>query len=194
MSDKDHEQKAKLLQLMRDAVQKDNELRATYQIGDKFRFIREKLINLVTKVEESIKELEVAEETKKDVVAEDEAIVYIYLFNAQGLVFKSWQKLVTPSVFYEHSVNRPIYTDKNQVEAFIRSKTSKALHAFLTIIVKKQDILPVPAGLEAPKDAIGGALVKVREGSLRFERLVSFTHVEKEYRVTAAGEIILKTT
>lgn len=193
MSNKTDEQKDKILQLIRSAVEKDNELRASYQIGDKFRFIREKLAALTTRVEEGLQELEAVEEKKSDVVAEDEQVVYVYLFNAHGLSFKSWQKFLTPGVFYEHSVNRPIYTDKNLIEAFIRSKPSKALHGILTVIIKKQDILAVPADSEVPKDAIGGELIKIKEGSLKFDRMVSFIHVEKEYIVSSNGEIILKT-
>ncbi len=54
------------------------------------------------------------------------------------------------------------------MEANIRGKQNKAQHGFITIVIKKADILPVPAGTEPAKDVIGNPVYKVKEGSLRF--------------------------
>ena len=93
-------------------------------------------------------------------------------------------------MFYEYSVNRPIYTDKAAVENYIRSKPNRIQNAFATIAIKKIDLLPSP---EVVKDSLGNTLVKVREGSLKFEKLFSFTHNNQEYVLTATGEIVKKT-
>src|SRR3990167_9684781 len=103
-------------------------------------------------------------------------LVYVYLFNAHGLNFSSWQKMLSPSVFYEYSVNRPIYGEKAHVEAVIRNKTNKAQHGYLTIAVKKELI-----SSESSKDALGNPLIKVKEGGLKIERLICFFHHNHEY-------------
>ena len=53
MSNESQIEKEKLLALIKLALQKDIELRASYHIQDKFRFIRDRLTALVNRVEES---------------------------------------------------------------------------------------------------------------------------------------------
>lgn len=187
MSNKHNEQKEKLRELMQAMLAEDKALREKHQIGEKFRFIRDRLNALATRVEEGLGLLDKEEIEVTDVILEDDAVVYVYLYNAQGLVLKTWQKMLNPAVFYEYSVNRPIYTDKAQIDAFIRSRPNKVQHGYLAIAIKKQDILPAEEG-ESFKDAIGHPLIKVREGSLRFERLIAFAQNGHEYTVKENGE------
>lgn len=181
------EQQEQLLSLVKAAVEKDKALRESHQIGDRFRFVRDRLQALEAQVEEQLAYLRKADEKVVSEQADDETVVYVYLFNAQGIILQTWHKMLTPSVFYEHSVNRPIYADKSQIEAYIRSKANKTQHAYLALHLRKTDILP---GIV--KDAIGGELIKVREGSLKFERLVSFNFSGQDYVLNAAGELIKK--
>lgn len=182
------EREKKLLQLVQDAIAQDVKLREKYKVGDKFRFIRDRLQALSTRLEEQVKaaELEVKKAEKK---AADEVLVYVYLYNSQGVLFPTWQKMVAAAVLYEYSVNRPVYTDKTMIEAYIRSKSNKAQHAYLAVAVKPTDILNTPT--EA-KDAIGNPLIKVREGSLLINKLVLFTHNGHEYVLSDTGVLIKK--
>ncbi len=170
----------KILQLVQSAIQQDQELREKYKIGDKFRFIRDRLIALQSRIEEQINAMQKETEKKTDLITEDEVMVYVHLFNAQGLVFQTWQKMISPSVFYEYSVNRPVYAEKSLVESFIRSRPNKVQHGFIGVIIKKQDILSIPDA-EMTKDAVGNPLIKIREGSLLFNRFSSFVHNGHEY-------------
>lgn len=180
----------KLLQLMHEAVQRDAELRGQFNVGDKFRFIRDRLVALVARIEENLATLQQETEKKKDTLAEDEALIFVHLFNAHGLTVQSWQKMVHPSVFYEYSVNRPIYSEKMHIESFIRGKPNKVQHAFITIAVKKHDIMSAVA--EAMKDPIGHPLIKVKEGSLKPNRLLLFTHNDLDYVVNENGMLVKK--
>lgn len=177
----------KLLELVRNLVQFDGELRAKYNIGDKFRFIRDRLNALLVYTEEHVVEIKKKTERKKSLLDENETLVYVHLFNAQGIVLQSWHKMVVPSVFYDHSINRPIYHDKESIDAVIRSKPNKVQHAYLTIAVDKKNILPLNEQL---KDSIGGQLIKVKDGSLKFERLISFSHNGNNYVVNENGELV----
>ena len=185
---KEIEQKEKLLELVRDAVAHDKNLREEFLIGDRFRFIRDRLEALLARVEENLTALRKQEEERKDEISENEMMVYVYLYNAQGLVFQSWQKMLNPSVFYEHSVNRPIYSDKSHIEAYIRSRPSKAQHGYITVVVNKADA-PLT---ETAKDVIGNPLIKVKEGSLNLTRLISFTHNGNDYVLDEDGTLITK--
>lgn len=187
MPDKNKEQREKLLQLMHEMLRRDKELREKHRIGEKFRFVRDRLNALAARIEEGLDILEKESEKAVDRLLEDDVVVYIYLYNAQGLVLKTWQKMLNPAVFYEYSVNRPIYTNKTHADAFIRSKTNKVQHGYLAVAIKKQDILS-GEGADLFRDTIGNLLVKVREGSLKLERLVSFTHNGHEYVVKEDGE------
>jgi len=190
-NDNHYEQKQKLLQLVKEAVRQDGELRATHQVGDKFRFIRDRLNALSTHLEEHLSELTKKKEKKQDILSENEMLVYVYLFNAQGIVLQTWQKMLNPSVFYDHSVNRPIYIDKAHIEAFIRSKTNRVQHGYLTIAMSKEAVIKSSAS-ELLKDALGHQLIKIKEGSLQFKRLIEFTHNGHTYFVGEAGTLTKK--
>lgn len=170
--------KEQLLEIVRKAAQKDEELRLAYQVKDKFRFIRDRIHSLIARVEENLATLNVITDKKQRMLAADESLVYIYLFNAQGMNLQTWQKMLHPSVFYEHSVNRPIYGEKSFIDAIIRSKANKQQHAYITIAVKKNDILEQT---EIAKDLIGNPLIRVREGALHADRMMGFTHNNTEY-------------
>lgn len=185
-----HEQKEELLKLVSAVVQQEAELRAKYQVGEKFRFIRDRLNALLSHLEENLKELQKKHEQKQDTITENELLVYVYIYNAQGVVLQTWQKMITPAAFYEHSVNRPIYTDKMHIEAFIRSKANKIQHAYLTIAIPKETV--AKASAELLKDTLGHPLIKIKEGSLQFNRMIAFSHNGHEYTVGAAGALIKK--
>lgn len=188
--DSEKEQKQKLVSLVREAVEHDKLLRDKYKIGDKFRFIRDRLHALLERLEKHIHNME---DDRKDLQAllTDEVIVYVYLYNVHGLTFKTWQNMMLEKNFYEYSVNRPIYTEKSHIEALLRSKSNKAQHGYLTVAVKQRDILPAPNKAQQ-KDINDNPVVKVREGSLQITKLLCFIHNNHEYILDAEGKIIKK--
>jgi Dot/Icm secretion system protein (dot_icm_IcmQ) len=188
MSDK--EMKEKIQKLVLDSIEADKKLRDQYQVGDKFRFIRDRLMALQARVEEELQSAIEAKSKKLEKIEEGEVLVYVHIYNAQGIVFSTWQKMLSPSVFYEYSVNRPIYTNKADIEAFIRSRPNKVQHGFITIAVQAANILP--AAPDAAKDTIGSPLIKIKEGCLLFNKMISFTHQNIEYVVDETGQVIKK--
>jgi intracellular multiplication protein IcmQ len=191
MADDNKDSAEKLRSIIREIIHEEQALRDKYQIGDKFRFIREKLAALQVKIQSELQEIELKTETNVSELAADEMLVYVYLFNTQGLSLPTWQKLLLPSVFYEYSVNRPIYQDKNQIESFIRSRTNKVQHAYLTVAIKKEALLTMPVGVAA-QDAIGNPLCKIKEGALKFERLLGFRHDDQDYVIKEDGRMVKK--
>jgi len=184
----ERERHNKVIQLVRDAIQNDAQLREKYQVGDKFRFVRDRLNNLLSHLESHPMMNVKTEETSAASEVNDDVLVYVYLYNAQGAVLRSWSSMLTPKVFYEHSVNRPIYLDKSHIENVLRSKASRQQHAYLTISIKRDDILST----SHLTDALGNPVVKVREGKLDFKKLVNFTHNEQDYVLDAGGDLVKK--
>lgn len=184
------EQKTQLHQLVtlvNNIVAQDTALRAQYQIGDKFRFIRDHLQTLVTTLENQRQALEPVQKNTST-TGVTHIPVYIYLYNTKGLILKSWQDMLMPKLFYEYSVNRPVYAEKRFIEEFLRSRNNLAQHAYLTAFIDPNDILSA----EESKDLIGNPLIKVREGSLHSSNFVVFTHNEQDYVLDARGNLIKK--
>lgn len=181
-------QKHKLIETIRETLKADNELREKYQIGDKFRFVRDRLTKLLEQLENSLP-ISDRENSRGGVLSEEDTLVYVYLYNAQGVQFKTWQNLMNPKVFYEYSVNRPVYEKKDYIESLLRSKTNKVQHAYLTIAVNKDKIL---ASTSETKDAVGNPVIKVKEGSLRYENVVSFSHNGQDYVLNEDGMLVKK--
>lgn len=191
MPTSDEKEQDKLIQLIRQAMERDEALREKYEIGDKFRFIREQLKDMLAQLESELKVLQPEEKKAKGQLAEGEVPVYVYLYNAQGLVLRSWVNMLTPKVFYEYSVNRPIYTNRIHIEELLRLKSNKAQHAYLTIAVKPSEILQ-PAEGSIQKDSNDNPVVKVKEGSLHFSKLIAFTHNGQDYLLNDDNEFVKK--
>lgn len=180
-------QDQKIVEILRQACQSDAELRTKYQIGEKFRFIRDRLHQLLNEYEKKLEVVEIEEKKSIRIVQNDETSVYVHLFNANGLMANNWLNMLTPAVFYEYSVNRPIYLEKKFIDALIRSKAKKIQHAYLEIIVKKSDIVQSDETLF--KDVLGQPVIKVKEGSLSYQNVVVFVHNDQAYLLSREGLI-----
>jgi hypothetical protein len=191
--DQDNKQQhIKLIEIVRQTIERDEELRTKYDVQTKFRFVRDRLHALLANLESQL-EIKVAEEKAEAgvQVGSDEVVVYVHLFNAHGATLSSWRNMLIPKVFYEYSVNRPVYSDKSQIESVVNSKANKAQHGYIAVAVKMEDVLkPIQATLQ--KDSYGNDLLKVKEGSLHFSRLILFMHNGIGYSVSEKGELIKK--
>ena len=191
--DNEEKQLAKLIGIIQEAVQRDQQLRQTYAIGEKFLFIRARLQSLLEEIERASQETQEkkARLLPQVLVEEDEILVYIHLYNAQGLMLRTWESMITPRAFFDFSVNRPIYKEQAHIEAFIYSKANKAQHGFLTVAMKRDRVLQTHSE-DALKDVVGNPLIKIKEGSLKREKLLTFTHNKIVYQLTEAGNLVIK--
>jgi Dot/Icm secretion system protein (dot_icm_IcmQ) len=189
MSNDEKEQEKKLVELIREVVARDVALREKYQIGDKFRFVRDRLDSLMQQLETHVENVRVEEKKTITVKNDDEIFAYVYLYNSQGATLSTWTNMLTPKLFYEYSVNRPIYLDKYHIESLIKSKANRVQHSYLTVAIKQQDLINSE---KESKDALGNAVLKVREGSLKFERFIAMTHNDQDYSLTEQGILVKK--
>lgn len=189
MSDDIKTSKQALLDVADAAVAQEALLRERYGIGEKFRFIRDRLQTLQSNLKQELAAIkETAGGAIENVLTDNEVVVYVYLFNAQGASVPTWKKMVHPSVLYEYSVNRPIYEAETAIQTVIRDKANRQQHAYLAIAVQKAHILTMAD--DAPKDAYGQPLIRVKEGALQIERVIFLKHNGNEYRLNEAGELV----
>ncbi|MBV8803002.1 MAG: type IVB secretion system protein IcmQ [Gammaproteobacteria bacterium] len=188
----DKQQQEKLIEIIRQTLARDDALREKYDVKNKFRFVHDRLLALLAHLEKDLQVIVIEKEKQKvPILSADEQIVYVYLFNAHGHILRTWQNMLIPKVFYEYSVNRPIYGEKDHVENVVRAKANRTQHGYLVIAVNKMDIFKYE-GSSSPKDVYGNIIFKVKEGSLAFNRLISFVHNGIEYSVSEQGELFKK--
>lgn len=186
--DNEQEQLLKLIEIVQTAIQQDEQLRQKYQVGEKFRFIRDRLqLLLQSFTVGSVTQETTIQQTVEIEVKDDEFLAYVHLYNTQGTVVRSWKNIIHPKAFFDYSVNRPIYNEKKHIEAFVCAKINKAQHGYLTVVVKKERVTSQDGSL---KDAMGNPLIKVKEGSLVYEKMLSFTHIDCEYVIGEGGELV----
>ncbi len=186
----DNDRQNQLINIVKEALGRDKELRDKYQIGEKFRFVQERLQKLLEHLEKNLAEANLKKEDKtKSATNSQDLLVYVYLFNAHGLDVRSWLRMLIAKRFYEYSVNRPIYLEEAHVESFVKHKANKVQHGYLVVAVNKSDLIQS----DTAKDSLGQPLVKIKEGALHFEKLISFVHNGQSYLVNEDGEMIKKT-
>jgi hypothetical protein len=187
------EDNEKLLHELKNLLGKETKLRAKCELGGRFKVVHVQLQSLLKRFEIKIREMQQVSpqiSESKDIPMEDEQLVYVYLFNAQGEVLKSWENLLLPDSLIEHSVNRPIYIDKEQIETILRTKTKKMQHAYLEIIIKKKDILATTRHNSGLHDQFGFKLLRLKQGALKVEKIRKFVHNDQIYHLSKNNKLI----
>ena len=81
--------------IVQEAVDVEDVLRRQYEVGARFNIIHHQLANLKESVVRAMhpnnNKTPIIEQRFANQVAEDERLVYVYLFNARGGVLKTWQ-------------------------------------------------------------------------------------------------------
>ena len=171
-----------LVKLAKEAMAADESLREQHNIGEKFRFVKDRLADIAEELDEHFEDFFEEDMMETDVaLSDDETMVFVHLFNAQGMLLESWSKMLTPRLFYEYSINRPIFENKDAADAYIRSKANKNQHAYLAVVVKKASVRLL--------DETTDGVIKVAEGALDVTRLKMFVHDGKEYILNDEGEL-----
>ena len=178
-----------LIHLIGSVIKQDDLLRQKYQVENRFVFVRNQLQSLLAELQNNLLggSVVVKKDEQVDEVNVKYSVVYVYLYNAQGLQLKSWLAFLTAKALYEHSVNRPIFTDKNAIKSMLKSKPNPAQHAYLVISTAEQNIIEISneSGSET-------SLVRVKEGAFSIEKIVSFVHNEIEYLLDSQGKLVKK--
>ena len=180
-----------IIELVRQAIADDKQRRQQFKVGDKYSFISENLNSILRNLEANLDVSEQAEAVQLPPwhreLADNERVVYIYLYNAQGKNPKVWQQLLSRKSMNEYSFSRPIYTKREHVEKILKSRDHCANHAFISVVVKKNHIIDSPL-----TDNFGNPRVRLLEGSLDADNIVEFVHREREYYRDSRARLLLK--
>lgn len=172
----------KIYEAIESLVQKEKELRKEFNIGDAYKVIPSRLDALLQRAKSmlDLPKEEAIQEYAPPFLSENERYVFVHLFNVNGRILSRWEASLSPRLLFEYSVNRPIYSERKQVEAYIRSRPDKHCHAFIMMKVQLSDVLENNF-FDQRKDVLGCSLLKLKEGSLKEQGLMYFFYEDKAY-------------
>ena len=187
----DKERKRELYRGVESFVNKEKELRKQFGIGDRYKAISSRLEALQKYVHEavSLPQEDVTSERASPALSEGQQYVFVHLFNNKGKVLSRWEVMLSPRQLAECSVNRPIYAEQKQVEAYIRSRPNDDEHAFLMLKIEKSDVLQSDEATDN-YDPLGHPLLKLKEGALKEHGLIYFFHKGGCY-ILSRGHLVL---
>ena len=120
-------------------------------IGKKLKEMREKLA-------EDIKNAEDETDLSSDFLYKNLAMqnslreVYIALYSLEGSRLQSWEQIIIN--LRKQMVSRPVYATEEEAVAIIKTKEKKINEAYVSVFVKEEDVLHMPAD-KAPVDKLG---------------------------------------
>lgn len=179
------------IELVRQLISDEKALRAQFKVGDRYGFVSEKLNHILKYMQAN---LDIEEETVVHLLPwqkplkENERLVYVYLYNAQGRQVHVWEKLLQEKALRDHSINRPIYEDRKQVEAILRARELSPSYAYAAIAVKRNHVID-QAGMT---DILGQPLLRLVEGALKTERIIEFVQGGRFYYLDEANHLVPK--
>lgn len=170
----------------------EKDLREKYEVGARFNVIKSQLRALLEDVDKAVHLNQPPPPVeKKDSLGTNSKMVYVALFNAQGDKLYTWHKFLTPQALFDHSVNRPIYSTQEDIDAMLRSKANKQQQAYLEIAIDKNDLLDTSEASPS-QNPTNFELLRIKQGSLKAENIRSFFHAGKKYSVSSDGKLSLK--
>lgn len=186
------ERNRKIIDIVRKAIDDDQVRREKFKIGEQYSFIPEKLQATLKRLEDS---LDYSEETitsslppwHRD-IAENEQLVYIYLYNAQGKDIHVWERLLSNKSLAEQCFSRPIYANRDDAERILRSRDDALQHAFIAVVVKKNHVITS----HNLTDPTGNQRVRLVENSLKTDNIIEFFHNGKAYYRDQRRRLVLK--
>lgn len=192
--DEDREVYEKLKVLLEEALERDKALREQFKAGDKLDIVPKKLQSILSEVENNLVKITAITSQKikrRDAIAEDDVIVYVYLFNGNGVELSSWHSMFTKDALFAYSVNRPIYLKKEHIDNLLQSRLPLENNAALAVAVKKTDVI-VQEEAAFALDPLEQPLIRVREGAFSRNKIQYFQHNRQQYRVDERGKLIVK--
>lgn len=190
----DKQKKREIYREVEALVQEEKELRKKYGVGDRYKAITSRLESLFKYVQQavSLPQQETVIERASPALSENEQYVFVHLFNNKGKILSRWEAMLSPRQLMEYSVNRPIYAEQKQVEAYIRSRANDDEHAFLMMKIEQSDVLQGEASTHN-HDSLDQPLLKLKERTLKEEGLIYFFHKGVRY-ILSRGRLVVTST
>lgn len=173
------EQSDNILQALDNALEKGpwqetNFLRA---IGKKLQGIRDNYAGYLQQANEKKSE-ETSKHASVRAVQKDEREVFMVLYSSSGANLVAWERLLAN--LPAQMISRPIYGNEKEAQAIIKTKTTPINEAYVSIIVKENDVLPVHADKQS-EDKLGTKLLSLKDNSLKVANIRQFIHSSGVY-------------
>lgn len=180
--------------LLQSLLEKEVQLRTDLGVGSRFLVLQTQLKQLCDKVNQLDVEKQRANQDEVDfksqahVLKDDEAIVFVYLYNAHGAYLSTWEKLLSEKALNEHSVNRPVYAHEDDVDVLLRNKNHLENHAIIEAKINKE-FITLPAGKSSLRDIHGGVLLRLQQGALKPHNILHLRLNGKVYQLNHQGKL-----
>lgn len=119
-----------------------------------------------------------ADKLHRDKLKQGYILVYVSIYQSDPLNMIKWEN--TLKTIREYSITRPIYSSKAHVEEAIRSKQGSFNEGYVSVYIKKEDVIPPYAGKKV-EDRWGHELLTLRDGSLLPINILEFVHNDRKY-------------
>lgn len=147
-------------------------------IGKKLRQMRDNLAEKVDKFEDN-SESSLGFLSSKLAMENSLVEVFVGLYSIEGVKLQSWEKIVAN--LRRQIVSRPVYASKDEIVSIIKSKEKKINEAYVSIFVKKEDILQLRED-KRPVDKLGQTMLVLKDDAIALENINFFVHMSVSYR------------
>lgn len=148
-------------------------------IGKKLKEMRDDLAEKIKKVDEST-DISSDDFFAKNVAMRDSLKeVFISLYSLEGVKLQSWEHIVAN--LRRQIVSRPVYDSEDEVINLIKTKEKKINEAYISIFVRKEDVLEIKAD-KIPVDKLGQKLLTLKDNAVSLENINFFKHLSGKYR------------
>lgn len=176
--DKDLEIKRRLVALLDELLEKDYWQDSLFlqAAAKEIKELRAKITSdprLIAMLDNNVSKTQKIQKHTADLVP-----VYIALYQADGSNFGRWAQML--AAISHLSINRPIYRNERDIKSCMRVIEKKQNHAYLEVLINKEDILPTLDN--PPCDRNGYELLLVKERAIKPVNIVKFTHITGSYQ------------
>jgi hypothetical protein len=192
----DHEDRTdEIVALVDEACEFEKTCREKHEMGARFNVVANQLRLLQARCKDH-HEVNKAEKIKaaddialvEKPVADDETLVFVYLFNINGAKLRNWEPMLTDAALSEHSVNRPIYASLMEAQDIIRPRPNPTAHAIIEVIVSNELVLET-AKTSTRKDSLDHVMLRLRQSALKQMNVKAFYHAGETYCLAANGSL-----
>ena len=147
-------------------------------IGKKLKEMREKLAQDIKNAEENA---DFSSDFLSKTLAMQNSLkeVYIALYSLEGSRLQSWEQIIIN--LRKQMVSRPVYATEEEAIAIIKTKEKKINEAYVSVFVKEEDILHMPADKD-PVDKLGQNMLVLKDNAISLEYINYFVHLTGKYR------------
>lgn len=115
--------------------------------------------------------------------------IFILLYSSSGNQINSWNQIVNN--LPRQVVSRPVYSSEDDVKEMIRTKVNPQNEAYVSVYIRKEDILEV-APDKIPYDKLGKPLLILKNHAIKLDNIHQFIHTSGFY--TYAGGRLIKSS